>query len=518
MEWREVVGQSVLPFLLGLLGGLLALLAGVYAGLRSLRASRATARALLHEARTEAENKQREIVLAAQESSLALQAESDERQRELEEREAGLERRLHELEQRSGELSREESKLGRRRTQVDRLEAEAQVHAANARAELERAEKNLVRISGLTAEQARREIVAGIEADARAEASRLARKIEESARQNAERSAVAFMLRAAERVDIRDVVESTVSFIELPSDEMKGRIIGREGRNIRALEMATGIDLVVDDTPRSILISSFDPLRREIARVAIDKLVEDGRIHPARIEEVVARVKEEMETLVDERGREAAYALGISDLHSRIVKLVGRMRYRTNHGHNLLQHCRETALIAGHMAEEVGGRVEVAVRAGLLHEIGRADESLAGDPVLATADLAERFGEPDEVVETLRGLHSQAESSALESLLVRVASRMSDARPGARKENLAVFIERLRRLEDIATRFNGVERAYAVKAGKEIRVLVDAAVVEDGRIHELSREIARAVERDLAYPGQIKVNVIRETRAVRYAV
>ena len=518
MGCRAVPADSLLTFGFGLLGGLAALGAGLYLGVRFLRRARGRARTLLHDSRVEAENKQREILLGAQEHALALQGEADQREREQEERESTLERRLREVEQRAGDVRREEGRLERRRAQAERLEAEAGEHAAAARAALERAQRNLERVGGLTQEQARRELIGAIEEEARAEAARTARKIEESAKQNAERSAVAFMLRAAERVDIRDVVESTVSFIELPSDEMKGRIIGREGRNIRALEMATGIDLVVDDTPRSILISSFDPLRREVARVAIDRLVEDGRIHPARIEEVVARVKDEVDALVDERGREAAYALGISDLHPRLLRLVGQMRYRTNHGQNLLQHCRETALIAGYMAQEVGGRVELAVRAGLLHEIGRVDENLAGDPVLNAADLCARLGETTEVVETLRGMHSEAESKGLEALLVRVASRMSDARPGARKENLAVFIERLRRLEDIATRFDGVERAYAVKAGKEIRVLVDAAVVNDERIHDLSREIARAVERELAYPGPIKVNVIRETRAVRYAV
>ncbi|HXV77716.1 MAG TPA: ribonuclease Y, partial [Candidatus Polarisedimenticolaceae bacterium] len=480
--------------------------------------SRLRANALLKDAETEAENKKKEILVTAQERLLAMQDESDQRERELDERETTLQARAGELDRRASDVGRERSEIERRVGELRRAEAETQRHLAASREKHDEAQRTLERITGLTLEQAKQELIAGIEEETRALAARLTRKIEDEARQTAERRAVNLMLQSSERIDIRDVVESTVSFIELPSDEMKGRIIGREGRNIRALEMATGIDLIVDDTPRSILISSFDPLRREIARVAIDRLVEDGRIHPARIEEVVARVREEVDELIQERGNETVLALGISDLHPRLVHLVGKMRYRTCHGHNLLQHCRETALIAGHMAQELNGRVDVAVRAGLLHEVGRVEQNLNGNPTLYAAELCARFGESPRVVEAIRGLHAEVETKGLEPLLVRVASRMSDARPGARKENLAVFVERLRRLEEIATRFPGIDRAFCVKAGKEIRVIVNAAQVSDEKIHSLSREIARAVERELAFPGQIKVHVIRETRSVRYAL
>jgi ribonuclease Y len=300
---------------------------------------------------------------------------------------------------------------------------------------------------------------------------------------------------------------------------MKGRIIGREGRNIRALEMATGIDLIVDDTPRSILISSFDPFRREVARVAIERLVEDGRIHPARIEEVVQRAREDIGGRIEERGAEAAYALGISDLHSRLIRLVGRMRYHTNHGQNLLLHCEETAQIAAHMAQEVGARVDVVQRAGLLHEIGQVDEpGGSGQPVVSSAELCSKFGESEEVTHSIRSLHPDVDCQSIEAMLVHTANRMSENRPGARKENLAVFIERLRRLEEIAVGFDGVDRAYAVKAGKEIRVILDAGQTGDEAVYQLSKKIAKALERELNYPGQIKVSVVRETRAVRYAL
>jgi ribonuclease Y len=337
-------------------------------------------------------------------------------------------------------------------------------------------------------------------------------------RESAEREATNLIVQATQRVNLRDVMESTVSFIELPSDEMKGRIIGKEGRNIRALEMATGIDLIVDDTPRSIWISCFDPVRREVARVAIDRLLEDGRIHPARIEEVVAKVSEEIDGLIDAKGAEAAFSMGISDLHPKLVRLLGKARHHTTHGQNLLQHCLETAQIAGFMAQQLGGKVDVAQRAGLLHEVGTVSEEVTDHPILCSAELCARYGESEAVVQTVRSLHPDVPPRRLEGLLVGTANRLSEARPGARKENLAVFIERLRRLEGIATGFPGVTKAYAVKAGRELRVIVDTARTNDDAAWSLSRQIARAIERELSYPGQVRVSVVRETRSVRFAV
>jgi ribonuclease Y len=390
--------------------------------------------------------------------------------------------------------------------------AAARAHEAEARAKLER-------VAGLTAEQARAELIAGLEAEAQREGARLARKIEDEARQAAEREAKHLVLQASQRVNIRDVMESTVSFIELPNDEMKGRIIGKEGRNIRALEMATGIDLIVDDTPRSIWISSFDPLRREIARVSVDRLLVDGRIHPARIEEVVQQVREEIDVLIEEKGQEAAFELGIPELHPKLARLVGRMRYHTNRGQNLLQHSLEVATIVQHMALELGGDASTARRAGLLHEIGHvSEEPTSTHPLIVAAELCEQYREPQAVADAIRALHPDVQPTTLEALLLNTANRLSDARPGARKENLAVFIERLRRLEAVATRFEGVRQAYAVKAGKELRVIVDVERTKDESAYRLSKEIARALEREVSYPGQIKVSVIRETRAVRFAV
>jgi ribonuclease Y len=510
--------SALLPIIVGTLAGVLFLALCLYFSRRILLKARESAETLLVDASTEAENRQKEILVAAQESALSFQEDSDRREREIEEREAGLEQRSRDLDRQINDARREGKSLQRRAREVESLEKKTKEISAKVEAEQERVLRDVQRIAGMTAEEARAELIREIEEEARGEASRLARKIEEEARENAERDAINLMIQASQRVNIRDVVESTVSFIELPSDEMKGRIIGREGRNIRALEMATGIDLIVDDTPRSILISSFDPLRREIARVAIDRLVEDGRIHPARIEEVVQRVNEEIGLLINEKGTEAAYGLGISDLHPKLLKRIGRTRYHTVHGQNLLQHCIETALIAGHMAQEVGGSEEVVLRAGLLHEIGQTDGNTSGHPILASAELCGKYGEKDGVVHAIRSLHPDVEPSTLEALLVNTANKMSGNRPGARKENLAVFIERLRRLEEIATGFYAVDGAYAVKAGKEIRVILNARQASDDDVHTLSKQIARALERDLSFPGQIKVSVIRETRAVRFAV
>jgi ribonuclease Y len=495
------VGPFIVSLLLGIVGGIVLLLGSFYFSRRSLREARGAARQLLAEARQYAENRKKELLVTAQERILGVQEEADQRERELDERESKLDVRIRKLDRESSQMGTERKRLERTVAEADRLKRAAEEADAGAQARLRESQQTLEGIAGLSQEQARAELIAKIEQEARSEALRLSRKIEDEARESAERQAVNLMIQASQRVNIQDVVESTVSFIELPSDEMKGRIIGREGRNIRALEMVTGIDL-----------------RREIAHVAIDRLVEDGRIHPGRIEEVVQKVREEFDELVMEKGNEAAYSLGISDLHTRLVRAVGEMRYHTCHGQNLLQHCLETALIAGHMARDVGARVEVTQRAGLLHEIGQIEKNSSSHTIFASAEFCAKHGEADEVVHAVRSLHPDVEAKTVEAMLLQCASRMSDHRPGARKENLAVFIERLTRLENIAMDFDGVRRAFAVKAGKELRVIIDAGNVSDQKTYGLCKKIARALERDLSYPGQIKVSAIRETRAVRFAV
>ncbi|MCP3979889.1 MAG: ribonuclease Y [bacterium] len=508
----------ILPIVGGAVIGLALLLIGLWLARGTAARAKEQADKLVAESEHDAESRKKQILLAAHEKSLAQQDEFDRQERELLERENKLENRSRELDGRSSELDRDRDRLQRQGKEIERRMRAAEESETEANGMREEARANLERIAGMTAKQAQSELIDGIKREATAEANRLAKKIEDQARENAEREAVQMMVRASQRVNIRDVLESTVSFIELPSDEMKGRIIGREGRNIRSLEMATGIDLVVDDTPRSILISSFDPIRRHVARVAIHRLVEDGRIHPARIEEVVQKVREELDTMIEDHGTETAYGLGISDLHPRLIRLVGKMRYHTYHGQHLLQHCLETAIVAGHMANEVGANEDVVRRAGLLHEIGQTDPGASTHPILAAAELAGRYGETEEVVRAIRGLHTDVEANTMEAILVHAANRMSENRPGARKENLAVFIERLKRLEGIATGFAGVDRAYAVKAGKEVRVILDAEQADDQSAHRLCKQIARTLERELSYPGQIKVSVIRETRAIQFAI
>ena len=503
---------------LGLLVGLLALLSGVYFAQRSLRRAKSAAAELVSEARQEAETRTKEIVVAAQEQALVQQEDADRRDKQLDDRETALEQRARKLDRDTGEFGRDRKRLEQKQATADRHVAETQAAFQTAAAERQQAKELLEKNAGMDAAQARAELIGQIESAANKEAEKLARKIEDEARQQAEREAVHLMVQASERVNIEEVVESTVTFIELPSDEMKGRIIGREGRNIRSLEMATGIDLIVDDTPRSILISSFDPVRREVARVAIDRLVEDGRIHPARIEEVVAKAVADLDERIDERGNEAAYALGISDVHPKLGRMVGRMHYHTDHGQNLLRHCVETAQIAAHMAQQVGARLDIVQRAGLLHGVAQVVNIVASQQATSAAELCAKYGESEEVVEAIASLNPDAECRSVEAMLVHTANRLSESRPGARKENLAVFIERLKRLESIAAGFEGVDRAYAVKAGKEIRVILDADQVGDDAVYQLSKKIARTLEKELNYPGQIKVSVIREARAVRYAL
>lgn len=501
----------------GIALGASALVVGAWLARQRVAAAREQATRIGDEARHDAERQAHEIVVAAQDRALAAEDESAARGRELDDREAGIDDRERELTAKAAEVDAERGRLERRLRGVADKEKRAGDDADAAADRLAEATAALERIAGLTADQAKAELVDEIEADARKTAARLARKIEDEARETAERTAIQLVVDAAQGVSIADAVGSTIEFIELPSDEMKGRIIGREGRNIRAIEHATGIDVVVDDTPRAILISSFDPMRREIARVAIGQLLEDGRIHPARIEEIVEKVREEIDTIVEEIGTQAAFELGMSELHQKLVRRVGRMRFHVHFGSPLLQHAIEVAHLAAYMAEEIGADTEIVRRAALFHEIGRVDHDVSGHAVLASAELAGKYGESEDVVHAIQALHPDVEAKSIEAMLLDIANRVADNRPGARKPNLEIFIERLRRMEVLARSHDGVRAAFAVKAGKEIRVLLDAEAADDGRAHALSKEIAATLERELQYPGQIRVSVVRQTRAVTFA-
>jgi ribonuclease Y len=508
----------LVPLVLGVLAGALVVGFAVHAARRVSSRARETADRLVEEATLQAEEKKQEGLLAVQEKFVTLEDEFEKREQDLDARESEMELRSAEVNRTSAKLDRDRRKLSRRESSIARSEKEAVRAEEEARRKNAEATRTLERIAGLSAGEAKAEMIAGIEQEARREGARLARKIEDECRENAEREASNLIVQAMEKVTLRELSETTVTYIELPSDEMKGRIIGREGRNIRALENVTGIDLIVDDTPQAILVSCFDPLRREIARVSIERLVEDGRIHPARIEEVVERVRSEVNSLVEETGSQAAFTLGLTELPSKLVRRIGRMKFHTNRGHNLLQHSLEVAQLAGYMAGETGAGVDIVHRAGLFHEIGRVDDSVSGHTVLASAELVGRYLDSEEVVHAIQALHPDVAAKTMEAILVHTANRISDNRPGACRDNLEVFIERLRRIESVAKEYEGVTDAYAVKAGKEIRVVVDAKVTDDEGAYSLSKKIARKLEQELTFPGQIKVNVIREIRAMKYAI
>jgi ribonuclease Y len=378
--------------------------------------------------------------------------------------------------------------------------------------------RRLESVAGMTSEDAKKLLIQNVESEARRDAALLAKRIEEEAIQKSAVEARKIISQAIQRCAAEHIVESSVSVVDLPSDEMKGRIIGREGRNIRALEQATGVDLIVDDTPEAVILSGFDPLRREIARLSIERLIRDGRIHPARIEEVVSKMETEIETKLREEGEQVAFELGIHNFDAGLLQLLGRLRYRTSYGQNVLNHSRDVAYIAGIMARELGADVDVAKRAGLLHDIGKAvDRDMEGTHLQLGVEIARKYGETDEVMHAIEAHHFDVEFKTAEAVLVQAADAISAARPGARREVLENYIRRLEKLEDLASSFSGVAKAFALQAGREIRVIVESSKVSDEQSYWLSKDIAKRIEKDLEYPGQVKVTVIREMRVVDYA-
>jgi ribonuclease Y len=461
------------------------------------------------------EQQKAELLLQTQEARANLRREIEEEYRErrnelnqqdrrLSQKEELLERRASNLEKREKKLQNQEKELERRAQKVEKLH-EQQI-------------QELERISSLSAEQAKEILLRQVEEEVRHEAAQLIKQIEEETREEAHRRAQKILSLAIERCAVDHVAETTVAVVPLASDEVKGRIIGREGRNIRAFETATGVDLIIDDTPEAVVISSFDPIRREVARLALERLISDGRIHPGRIEDIVAKCKGTVEQMIREAGEQATFETGVSGLPAALVRLLGKLQFRTSYGQNVLRHSIEVAHLAGVMAAELDVNVAVAKRAGLLHDIGKAvDFEVDGPHALISVDLARHYKESEEVIHAIGAHHGDMEPETVEAILVMTADAISASRPGARRDTLESYIQRLERLEDIADSFDGVEKAYAIQAGREIRVMVQPDRVSDAQASQLARSIAKKIETEIAYPGQIKVTVIREKRAVEYA-
>jgi ribonuclease Y len=485
--------------------------------LRSLWASQ-TMKAAQAEARrieAEARARQKELILEAKDEKLRLQSEAEEEARAKRNELATLERRLlardEQLDQRTDMLEQRDRKLLDRERELDKTREDlATAHQQQVEA--------LERVSGMSAEDAKAALLEAVREEAEHDAVKLARAIERSAREEAQDKARDIVLTAMQRVAADHTAEHTVSVVHLPSDEMKGRIIGREGRNIRALEQATGVDLIIDDTPETVVLSGFDPVRREVARLAVTKLIADGRIHPGRIEEVVAKSRAEVDLVMRQAGEQAAYEAGVPGLPAEIIKLLGRLKFRTSYGQNVLNHVVETSHLAAVIAAEIGADVQVAKMGGLLHDIGKAvDHEVEGPHAAIGAQIAQRHNLPFKVVNGIAAHHQEVEYACLEAPIVQVADAISASRPGARGESMDTYVKRLEDLQAIAESFSGVERSFAVQAGREVRILVRPEEIDDLTASRLARDIVKKIEEQLTYPGQIKVTVIRETRAVEYA-
>jgi len=509
---------------------LVALAIGVFLGMLLKRKlsetkvanAKAAAEQIIADARKESEAISKEATIQAKDVVLQAKDDWEKEARELrkeihahenrlQQKEENLDRKQDQIEQRVNELSGKENQLRQQTDQLQKKTAEIEQLHLEQRAQLEK-------ISGMSGEQAKQQLLDAMLSEAKHDAAKSIKLIEDEAREIADRKAKMIMALAIQRYAGDFVAEKTVSVVPLPSDEMKGRIIGREGRNIRAIEAATGIDLIIDDTPEAVVISGFNPVRREVAKISLERLIADGRIHPARIEELVEKATEEVDEAIKDAGEQATFDVGVHGIHPEIIKLLGMLKYRTSYGQNVLVHSIEVAFLCGMMASELGINVKQAKRAGLLHDIGKAvSHELEGSHAVNGGELARKYGESPKIVHAISAHHEDEKPDTVLAILVQAADALSGARPGARRETLETYVKRLRDLEQIGTSFGGVTGCFAIQAGREIRVMVSSDEISDEQSHVLAKDIAHKIEQEMTYPGQIRVNVIRETRAVEYA-
>lgn len=489
---------------------------------KELRDNQELAGKILEEARKEAAAQKKEILLQAKDETFKqkkeLEREAREREKELKKQEVRLQEKEERLENKLEKVAQKESEVVAWENRVSKQERAIEDKELELRSLIEQEISKLEEISGLTTEEAKARLIADIESKTRHEAAKMIRQIEMEAQESASKKAKEILALAIQRYAGDYVSEHTVSTVELPSEDMKGRIIGREGRNIRAIEAATGVDLIIDDTPETVVLSAYSPLRREVAKQSLERLISDGRIHPARIEDIVEKVKQEMDVKLREIGEQSTFDVGVHGIHPELIRLLGHLHYRTSFSQNVLQHSIEVAFLCGIMAAELGIDQKKAKRAGLLHDLGKAvDHEVEGPHAVIGADLAKKYSESKEIIHAIAAHHEDVQPSTVLAVLVQAADGLSGARPGARKELLENYVNRLEELEKIATGFDGVNRSFAIQAGREVRVMVDCDQIDDDKTHLLCKDIARKIEENMTYPGQIKVTVIREKRAVGYA-
>lgn len=515
----EVARIEIIGIIYVIIGAIIGIILGYYIrkniGERKIKNAEVLASQIEEDAKKEGDSLKKELMLEAKEEIHKLRTEAERENRERRSEIQRLEKRIlnkeENLDRRARSVERKEESLIRRGRKLEEKESSIEELYNQQVLELEK-------LSGLTSKEAREILLNDIKKEITHESAVMIREMELQAKEEAEKKAREIISTSIQRYAADHVAETTVTVVSLPNDEMKGRIIGREGRNIRALETLTGIDLIIDDTPEAVVLSGFDPIRRETARIALEKLIIDGRIHPARIEEMVEKAKEEMETVIKETGEESAFDAGIHNLHPELIKLLGRLKYRTSYGQNVLKHSIEVSHIAGMMAAELGANIKIAKRAGLLHDIGKAvDHEIEGPHVDIGVNLARRYKESKEVLHGIAAHHDDIEATTVEAVLVQAADAISAARPGARRETLEAYIERLEKLESIANSMTGVEKSFAIQAGREIRIMVKPDEIDENETVHTARQIVKKIESELDYPGQIKINVIRETRAIEYA-